>query len=140
MPGEVHTCRCGVVGAAPAEFYPSDRVTCKACRKAYSKRKYAARTEEEKAAEKLQDRDRVIRRKYGLSAEDFAAKAEAQGWTCGICSTNLRGAGRQLQVDHCHKTGKVRALLCGPCNRALGHMRDDPARLRKAADYVEAWL
>ena len=65
--------------------------------------------------------------------------AEFQGWQCKICAKDLRGAGRQLQIDHCHKSGKVRALLCGPCNRALGQMHDDPAKLRKAADYLEAY-
>ena len=132
------TCRrCGKAGSAPGDFYPCDRYVCKLCRKVRGKEIYDSRTDEQVRVEAEYHRNRIIRRKYDLSPEAFAAMAEGQEWKCAICASGLRGAGRQLQVDHCHKTRRVRALLCGPCNRALGNMRDDPVRLRSAADYVE---
>jgi Recombination endonuclease VII len=54
---------------------------------------------------------------YGLSTEDRKALLARQGGVCGICKKK----GRKLHVDHCHETGKVRGLLCGKCNRGLGH-------------------
>lgn len=52
---------------------------------------------------------------------------------CVIC-----GSSESLVVDHCHTTGKVRGMLCGHCNRGLGHFRDDPTLLEFAAQYLYA--
>lgn len=59
----------------------------------------------------------------------------AQDGRCLICRGEF---GQTLPVDHCHRTGKVRGLLCHHCNRGIGLFGDDPERLRRAADYVEA--
>lgn len=50
---------------------------------------------------------------------------------CACC-----GATERLVLDHCHKTGKVRGVLCRACNLALGYVDDDPARLRALIDYL----
>ena len=50
---------------------------------------------------------------------------------CVIC-----GSKEPLVVDHDHKTGKVRGMLCNHCNRGLGHFRDDPLLLEFAAEYI----
>ena len=42
-----------------------------------------------------------------------------------------------LAVDHCHKTGKIRQLLCSNCNPAIGFIKDSPELARKMADYLE---
>jgi hypothetical protein len=60
-----------------------------------------------------------------------------QGGKCAICG-NGNGAS-QLALDHDHKTGKARQLLCHRCNTALGLMQDDPKRLRAAADYLDKY-
>jgi hypothetical protein len=72
---------------------------------------------------------------YGISLEEYNKMLSAQGGSCAICSC-VPGL-RRLAVDHNHSTGKVRGLLCGPCNRALGILSDDPALLRAASDYLE---
>lgn len=74
---------------------------------------------------------------------DYNALAEKQNHRCAICGAEEKsrdrwnGRTRRLAIDHCHTTGKVRGLLCTGCNSALGHMQDDPERLRAAADYLE---
>jgi len=76
---------------------------------------------------------------YGVSPEQYAAMLEAQGGQCAICdSDQWPGKGNSPHVDHEHATGKVRGLLCTNCNNGLGNFGDDPARLRAAADYLEA--
>jgi hypothetical protein len=81
-------------------------------------------------------------RRYGLAPEAYARMLAAQGGTCAICrreetSVDRRtGKVRALSVDHDHATGRVRGLLCGDCNRALGLLADDPDRLAAAATYL----
>ena len=85
-----------------------------------------------------------IKRRYGLEPEDFYALFERQGGRCAVCSTELDLADRdrtgQLHVDHCHDSGKVRGILCGPCNRGLGCFFDDRDRLRAAIAYLDRVL
>lgn len=73
---------------------------------------------------------------YGLSPAELAALLEQHG-TCAVCGTASWGR-RGPQVDHDHSTGKVRGVLCVNCNNGLGRFKDDPARLRAAAAYIEA--
>jgi hypothetical protein len=51
----------------------------------------------------------------------------------------IRGIHLTLAVDHDHKTGKVRGLLCHKCNKSIGGLQDSVVLLRKAADYLEYW-
>lgn len=79
-----------------------------------------------------------LKQKYGLTLEEFDELLAQQGGGCAICGSPDPNAQHGVwHVDHCHKTGRVRGLLCGPCNTGIGQMRDDPARLRAAADYLE---
>lgn len=54
---------------------------------------------------------------------------------CHICGGVDKD--RNLAIDHCHQTGKMRGLLCMGCNTALGRFKDNPDLLRKAAEYIE---
>lgn len=72
---------------------------------------------------------------YGLTREEYEAMA-AKG--CAICgSTDPLSHRKNLPVDHCHKTGVTRGVLCNNCNLMLGLVHDDPAILRRAAEYLE---
>ncbi len=77
-------------------------------------------------------------RLYGLTLAEFNSMLAAQNGCCAICGHEPGGTVKQrkLCVDHCHKTGKVRALLCGSCNIGMGLFGDDPERLIKAASYA----
>lgn len=70
---------------------------------------------------------------YKLSDAQYRAMYEIREGRCWICSTHYQS----LHVDHCHKTNRIRGLLCRACNLALGMMKDDPLRLHRAADYLE---
>jgi hypothetical protein len=76
-----------------------------------------------------------LMRTYGLTADEYWQIYESQDGVCYICR-KARGLRRRLSVDHCHATGFVRGLLCGPCNKLLGHLRDDPEAFVRAAYYI----
>lgn len=78
-------------------------------------------------------------RAYGLSLADYKAMEAAQSGLCFICGGSEAIQAR-LVVDHDHATGKVRKLLCTPCNTTLGLMAENVVRLRAMADYIEAHL
>lgn len=72
------------------------------------------------------DRLRERTKKYGITPEQYRALLAAQAGVCAICGT-APSPNRRLHVDHCHTSGRVRALLCQPCNTQLGFyekMRD----------------
>lgn len=90
------------------------------------------------SARQLTSRKSHLKKKYGLTLEDWSSMLIAQNSCCAICKTHIDNCThQQLAVDHCHATGKVRALLCDLCNTALGKFKDNPELLREAADYVE---
>jgi hypothetical protein len=73
-------------------------------------------------------------RSYGISVEDYDEMLESQGGGCYICG--IGPVGRALDIDHDHRTGKVRGLLCSNHNRALGLLGDDPDLLLAAHTYL----
>ena len=78
------------------------------------------------------------KKRYGETLSDTLARFEAQGFVCASCGSGHPGnKTNQWATDHCHKTKKVRGVLCGPCNWAIGHAGDSPRRLRLMALYLE---
>ncbi|MFD8552187.1 endonuclease VII domain-containing protein [Streptomyces fradiae] len=77
-------------------------------------------------------RESCFQRKCGITEAERDAMIEAQGGVCVICLS-----ARPEHVDHCHETGRVRGVLCFSCYAALGQLKDRPAAMRRAADYVE---
>jgi hypothetical protein len=74
-----------------------------------------------------------LRRRYNLTPEEWDALFKKQRGKCAICR---RPPLRRLHVDHCHKTGKVRGLLCWACNSGVGKLKDCPATMLRAAKYI----
>ena len=77
-----------------------------------------------------------IKRLYGISIEEYEAMLEKQGKACYICNS-FPTSKKFLCVDHCHTTGKIRGLLCDPCNKALGLLKEDKARLENMIRYID---
>lgn len=90
------------------------------------------------ATKKLSARDRAadlrLRREFHLTLDQYNLIFKYQGGKCYICKQPSKG--KRLAVDHDHKSGLVRGLLCMKCNRALGKFRDDTQLVVNAADYV----
>lgn len=97
-------------------------------------------------APRRQDRRKRSRRKnlrrYGLTEDQYRVLLEKQGGGCAICGSTEPGrkGDRNFCVDHDHRTGAMRGLLCHCCNQAVGHLKDSPDFCRKAADYLETSL
>lgn len=82
------------------------------------------------------NRDKRLRSLYGINVEQYDAMLLSQDGRCAICYMTPRS--RRLAVDHNHKTGEVRGLLCTFCNhKMLGGAKESPAILRRGADYLE---
>ena len=80
-------------------------------------------------------------KKYGVSPDVFSSILLAQDKKCAICKSDLDGSSFSLkpQLDHCHATGKVRGILCGKCNTALGGFKDNENILISAISYLSKY-
>lgn len=96
-------------------------------------------------------RGRRLAKVYGITAEEYARILVVQGGKCEICK-RATGVRKALSVDHDHAVAIqdghaeemgcpncVRGLLCQPCNKMLGHLRDDPEALDRGAMYLRSW-
>lgn len=105
-------------------------------------RNAAARLEKGPVSRSEDHRQWWLRTMYGLDQAEYEQLLARQGGVCAICGdpegvVDPRwGRVRRLSVDHSHKTGKVRGLLCGHCNRGIGQFADDHERLTRAAAYL----
>ncbi|WUO43898.1 endonuclease VII domain-containing protein [Streptomyces sp. NBC_00285] len=89
-----------------------------------------------KACRAVEARAKRLERNYGMTEAERDEMVAVQRGLCAICLT-----APAVHVDHCHKTGRVRGVLCFNCNSGLGLLRDDPEAMYRAADYLEgnAW-
>jgi len=138
--------RCGAF-KAPEEFYPHSGIArgyqywCKDCC-AVRRREGAGIPQDPKLTRKY-----ALKAAYGITPEEYDAMYERQEGRCAICGDpkdswqpgmGVKGRFRFLVVDHDHRTGRVRGLLCTHCNIGIGQFREDPAIMRAAIPYVGA--
>src|SRR5579872_193612 len=86
------------------------------------------------------EKSRELKKKYGLTIEDYEAIMMAQNHKCAICRTPLIMYGSMIgktAVDHNHANGQVRGILCWHCNCALGSMRDNVEIAKSCVEYLE---
>lgn len=117
--------------------------TCRSCRRqiehAY-KQKNPAAYKARRRNYWRQHRDRYLElyypRYYGISYQDYQNLSNLQNSLCAICGHPPK-SNKKLVVDHDHKTGKVRQLLCHKCNMIIGLLNEDPTYFQKALSYVQ---
>lgn len=110
---------------------------CAPCRPEY-------RRQQARISARKMDRTKRLRRyhayqirAFGLTPEDYVRMLDEQHGVCAICGgPQVGGKNRRLCVDHCHKTGEVRGLLCTKCNAGLGMYDDNVDTLAKALAYL----
>jgi len=128
----------------PIEDFYRERSPCKACRylaanawRLRNLEKVAAQTRAWHKRNPERSSDMYRRRKYkNLDWGDFDRMLKEQDGKCAICGeTDPRGRGG-FHVDHCHKTEKIRAILCHNCNLGIGNLQHDPRILRAALEYL----
>lgn len=129
---------------------------CKVCAREYQRRWVKKHPQKRRAAQRRYaakrrkqnpiglaaiQRRAALKLKYGITPEQYDVMFAAQNGVCAICGRSEtimhKGKPKHLAIDHDHKANKNRSLLCQNCNNAIGHMQDSPARLRKAAAYLE---
>ncbi len=81
-------------------------------------------------------RNAHLNRQYGISSVEFQELLAKQNGVCAICGGTQADPARPLAVDHDHDTGRVRGLLCDPCNQGLGGLQDSPELLKRAIEYL----
>lgn len=75
-----------------------------------------------------------IKQKYGLTESSYKSISDSQNNCCKICGERFKDS--RPHIDHCHKTGEVRGILCKDCNLGLGRFKDNPDLLLLACDYL----
>lgn len=123
---------------------------CKECRAVSARKwkvKYPEKYKEQQAKKekaRLADpnryykvREQALKYRYSLSNEDYEALLKTQNYKCAICNKEAANMTYYLHVDHCHKTGKTRGLLCSPCNVYLGYIKDNKEAYKNAIKYLE---
>lgn len=83
---------------------------------------------------RVSDRAGYLRRKYGLSVSDYEFLAASQGGVCAVCGKADQSG---LHIDHAHDSRRIRGLLCGKCNKAIGLFDERPELFAEAARYLE---
>ena len=109
----------------PDDEHPMDRAAREA-------RRYVKRRKSPDAA--AINRRYNLKSKFGLTPEQFDDMLKAQSGVCAICGRQPEG---RLHVDHDHASGRVRGLLCRPCNVGIGHFEESVERLKNAIAYIQ---
>lgn len=105
---------------------------CRSCRNSGRDKYYQAHRERRKVVSRYNH----LRRTYDITDHEYAMMLEAQQHKCKICGKHELELKRKLDIDHDHRTGKVRGLLCTTCNINPGRFKDDPQLFISAAQYL----
>ena len=133
----VKTCYACKIEKLVSDFYRSNRTyyqkECKDCNRI---RKHKWHQTE---VGKLSSANTKLKRRFGITLEQFNKMYEQQNGECLICNATESMLGHRLAVDHCHTTGKIRGLLCKSCNIGIGNLKENVTNLKNAIKYLESF-
>jgi len=124
------------------EFNRGKRSNCRSCKRDYDKKYRTSNSlvlkqgkqldyKNNKDVYKSRAMNRHFESAYGLTSQQVQDLKDKQKGLCALCETR-----QAISVDHCHRTGKVRGILCRQCNTGIGQLDDDPKLLEKAVEYL----
>lgn len=113
-----------------SEFYKNkeNNTYCRPCVRDRKRQYYQANIDAYKNSKLL--------RNFGINLSQYNQLFTEQEGCCAVCKKHQINFSRALAVDHCHTTGKIRGLLCGNCNRAIGLLQDSSTVVAQAALYL----
>ncbi len=129
------TCRKCKIKKKLSEFYKTNQNTsgyaaqCKDCR-----RKIVSLYRKSNKSKVNATR---IKTKYGITVEEWKVLFDKQKGCCEICGTHQSEITHTLHIDHCHRTGKVRSLLCRACNHAVGNVKENRDIALRLVKYID---
>lgn len=85
---------------------------------------------------KIKSQELHLKNTYNLTVDEYNKIFQDQNGCCKICGKHQTEFKAKLAVDHCHKTGKIRGLLCNNCNRGIGHLKESILLLKNAIKYI----
>ena len=147
--------KCGIT--KEVKEFPKDKLkkdghksACRDCYKVYDQKRYWSDPEGQrkrvqdyresltKEQKYISNRNTKLKQAYGLTHEQVEEMKRLQDYKCYVCNKHESEAGSKgLVVDHNHTTGKIRKLLCSPCNTALGLLNEDVGIFTSLIKYVE---
>ncbi|MAT39187.1 MAG: hypothetical protein CL946_06255 [Ectothiorhodospiraceae bacterium] len=140
MVGENEKECCSCKASKPLSQYGPDsrkpdgrKYRCRDCEREYNNQLREKQNRNPSARDRAQRKYRY--KQFGLTIADYEQILKDQGGVCAICGQPPNG--RDLCIDHCHRTGKVRGLLCDGCNTGIGKLGDDASSIRKALIYLQ---
>jgi hypothetical protein len=139
---------CKMVKALKDDFFTSKNSNggyashCKDCSRILSKKLSDTPEQKEKSKKRYKKnkkklRNTFLKRKFGITLEVYNKILKEQKGVCAVCGRKEKN--KSLAVDHDHKTGKIRGLLCGRCNPALGFLQESPKLIKKILEYINKY-
>lgn len=117
------------------KYYEKDIEKSRAASREYARLRRINNPEKLRAA----DRKSMLKHDYGITVEEYDAMSARQNGVCAICGRPQSARRGRLSIDHDHKTGSIRGLLCTNCNSALGMVNDRIDLLKEMIEYILRW-